>query len=180
MRWPSGLLMSRWRSPNTPAPRRSPWSWAHRRSGPLAALAVGFAQRYATKAQRAALAVRDGNGCIHPGCIVPAHRCIAHHVRPWAAGGPTDLPNLVLVCCYHHRRIHHGRLHITQTPPAPTPPPTDPTGHRIEPAAPQKQCLGASDRPHWRTSPHPSQTEPVFHAAANNSAQGCCCREGQP
>ena len=56
------------------------------------------------------------NGCIHPGCVVPAHRCIAHHIRAWNHGGPTDLPNLVLVCRYHHRRIHHGHLHITQTP----------------------------------------------------------------
>ncbi len=75
-------------------------------------LAVGFALRYATKAQRAALAVRDGAGCIHPGCTVPAHRCIAHHIRHWSDGGPTDLPNLVLICHYHHRRVHLGRLMI--------------------------------------------------------------------
>ncbi len=79
-------------------------------------LAVGFAERYATKAQRAALAVRDGSGCVHPGCTVPAHRCIAHHIRHWDAGGPTDLSNLVLICVFHHRRVHHGRLSIVRTP----------------------------------------------------------------
>ncbi|MGV1038019.1 MAG: DUF222 domain-containing protein, partial [Candidatus Nanopelagicales bacterium] len=79
-------------------------------------LAVGFAERYATKAQRAALAVRDGAGCIHPGCTVPAHRCIAHHIQHWDQGGPTDLSNLVLICVFHHRRVHLGRLSITQTP----------------------------------------------------------------
>ncbi|MEZ5157204.1 MAG: DUF222 domain-containing protein [Candidatus Nanopelagicales bacterium] len=78
-------------------------------------LAVGFAERYATRAQRAALAVRDGNGCVHPGCTVPAHRCIAHHIQHWDHGGPTNLNNLVLICVYHHRRIHHGRLKIART-----------------------------------------------------------------
>ncbi len=78
-------------------------------------LAVGYAERYATAAQRAALAVRDGKGCIHPGCTVPAHRCIAHHIRSWADGGPTDLSNLVLICRYHHRRVHLGRLWIVRT-----------------------------------------------------------------
>ena len=79
-------------------------------------LAVGFGQRYATKAQRAALAVRDGNGCVYPGCTVPAHRCIAHHIRAWDDHGPTDLTNLVLVCHFHHRQVHHGKLAITRTP----------------------------------------------------------------
>ncbi len=78
-------------------------------------LAVGFARRYASKAQRAALAARDGATCVHPGCSVPAHRCIAHHIRHWGQGGPTDLSNLVLVCRYHHRRIHLGRLLLVLT-----------------------------------------------------------------
>jgi hypothetical protein len=77
-------------------------------------LAVGFAQRFASTAQRLALAVRDGDGCVHPGCTVPAWRCVAHHRRSWADGGPTDVSNMVLVCKYHHRRLHHGRLNLTQ------------------------------------------------------------------
>ncbi len=77
-------------------------------------LAVGFAQRYATKAQRVALAARDGNGCVHPGCTVPGWRCIAHHRRHWADGGPTDVDNMVLICRYHHRRVHRGRLQLVQ------------------------------------------------------------------
>ncbi len=112
--WPSGLLMSRTdlRTLSCSAsvsyvvgvPTDDPVRWQP--------LAVGFAARYATKAQRAALAVRDGNGCVHPGCTVPAWRCVAHHIRPWDQGGSTDLQNLVLVCRYHHRRIHLGRLRI--------------------------------------------------------------------
>ncbi|MEI2622124.1 MAG: DUF222 domain-containing protein, partial [Candidatus Nanopelagicales bacterium] len=99
VRWPSGLLASRTDVHTTTCSAKltyvvgiptDPIHWQP--------LAVGFAQRYATKAQRAALAVRDGSGCVYPGCTVPAHRCIAHHIRPWDDRGPTDLTNLVLVC----------------------------------------------------------------------------------
>jgi len=38
---------------------------------------------------------------------------VAHHIRPWDQAGSTDLQNLVLVCRYHHPRIHLGRLRIT-------------------------------------------------------------------
>ena len=135
VRWPSGLLMSRVEvAEHACTAKVSLVVGLTADQVHWQPLAVGFAQRYATKAQRAALAVRDGNGCIHPGCIVPAHRCIAHHIRPWAAGGPTDLPGIwcwsagtttaasTTAACTSpkpHRRLHHHR---------PTP-----TGHRIEP-----------------------------------------------
>ena len=117
VRWPSGLLASRTDVHTTACSAKvtyvvgiptDPIHWQP--------LAVGFAQRYATKAQRAALAVRDGSGCVYPGCTVPAHRCIAHHIRPWDDRGPTDLTNLVLICHFHHRTVHHGKLAITRTP----------------------------------------------------------------
>jgi hypothetical protein len=92
-------------------------------------LAVGFAQRFASRAQRVALAARDGAGCVHPGCTVQAWRCVAHHRRHWSDGGATDVDNMVLICRYHHRRIHHGRLDLarrengtwTTAPPRPFP-----------------------------------------------------------
>lgn len=74
-------------------------------------LAVGMTQRYATRAQRRALAVRDG-GCVHPGCTVRPERCLAHHIVHWRDGGPSDLPNLVLLCDFHHRQVHLGREHV--------------------------------------------------------------------
>ncbi|HET7667722.1 MAG TPA: HNH endonuclease signature motif containing protein [Mycobacterium sp.] len=37
----------------------------------------------------------------------------AHHLRHWKDGGPTDLPNLVLVCPHHHRLHHRGIITIT-------------------------------------------------------------------
>src|SRR3954447_1579553 len=72
-----------------------------------AVLDVGHAKRLATSAQRKALAVRDG-GCVVPGCGKPAEWCEAHHVIGWAAGGRTDLDNLVLLCSRHHTAVHAG------------------------------------------------------------------------
>ncbi|SKA94145.1 HNH endonuclease [Agreia bicolorata] len=66
-------------------------------------------QRLATRAQRRALAARDG-GCVIPGCTVPPSRCQAHHVIPWVsvtfAAGRTDIDNLALLCPFHHATIH--------------------------------------------------------------------------
>ena len=117
VQWPSGSLMSRtdFRGLSCGAavryvaglPTDDPVRWQP--------LAVGFARRYATSAQRTALVARDGGGCVHPGCTVPGWRCVAHHIRPWDQGGPTDLPNLVLLCRYHHRSVHRGRLRIRWT-----------------------------------------------------------------
>lgn len=46
--------------------------------------------------------------CTFPGCEDMRY-AEAHHVRHWAHGGPTDLDNLVLVCGFHHKRVHeHG------------------------------------------------------------------------
>lgn len=70
-------------------------------------LAVGRSARTATPAQRRALAVRDG-GCVIPGCGIPAEACQTHHVVPWAAGGRTDLSELVLLCWAHHRQVDLG------------------------------------------------------------------------
>lgn len=44
--------------------------------------------------------------CRFPGCDRPPEWCEGHHVVPWEAGGPTCLPNLVLLCSRHHHRVH--------------------------------------------------------------------------
>ena len=76
--------------------------------GPSEILDVGRVRRLVTSAIRAALTQRDG-GCVFPSCEAPATRCDAHHVRPWWAGGPTSLGNLVLLCPHHHGLVEPDR-----------------------------------------------------------------------
>ena len=61
---------------------------------------------------RRALIARDKH-CAFPGCGVPPAWCHAHHIAFWADGGPTSLPNLVLLCGHHHRLIHHTPWAVT-------------------------------------------------------------------
>jgi Domain of unknown function (DUF222) len=79
---------------------------------PTQPLEVGRTTRVVNAAQRHALVVRDG-GCAVPSCDRPPGWCDAHHLVHWLHGGPTDLPNLALVCRAHHRAVHEGgwRLH---------------------------------------------------------------------
>ena len=68
---------------------------------------VGRTKRFPTDRLRRALEVRD-RFCRFPGCGVPANRTHAHHIQHWLDGGPTDLRNLMLLCGFHHRRLHDG------------------------------------------------------------------------
>ena len=76
------------------------------------ALDLGRTTRVVTPAQRRALEARDGRVCCIPGCH-RTHGLEAHHIKPWALGGRTDLVNLCLVCPYHHHAVHEGgfKLH---------------------------------------------------------------------
>jgi hypothetical protein len=65
----------------------------------------GRQRRYPTAAQRREIMRRDRH-CRFPGCsnVTFAH---PHHVRRWKPDrGPTDLPNLALLCDYHHHLVH--------------------------------------------------------------------------
>ncbi len=93
-------------------------------------LAVGRTARTATPAQRRALAVRD-QGCIIPGCSIPAEACQTHHVDEWAGGGNTDLHRLALLCWAHHRQVDLGMWTIVPAgtgDQAPQPEPGAPPG----------------------------------------------------
>jgi Domain of unknown function (DUF222)/HNH endonuclease len=68
-------------------------------------LDVGRRTALISPAVRRALIVRDEH-CRFPGCDRPHTWCDAHHITHWADGGPTSLPNLVLLCRRHHRLIH--------------------------------------------------------------------------
>ncbi len=69
-------------------------------------LDVGRRTPVVSPAMRRAVIVRDRH-CRFPGCDRPHTWCDAHHVVHWADGGPTALPNLVLLCRRHHRMVHH-------------------------------------------------------------------------
>ncbi len=68
-------------------------------------LDLGRTSRLFSRAQRKALRLRDRR-CRAKGCTVPATWCEAHHLRPWALGGSTDLDDGVLLCSFHHHRAH--------------------------------------------------------------------------
>lgn len=72
-----------------------------------AVLHHGRAHRFATAAQKRAMAVRDG-GCAIPGCSIPAEWSEAHHIVPWKDGGLTDIDQMVLLCGRHHTAHHAG------------------------------------------------------------------------
>jgi hypothetical protein len=74
-------------------------------------LALGRTRRLVSKTQRRALLIRD-RMCRYPGCHSTRH-LKAHHVVPWAAGGRTDLDNLILLCQWHHTAVHEGGISIT-------------------------------------------------------------------
>lgn len=64
----------------------------------------GREKRFFTRAQKLALAERDG-GCAM--CGLPPEMTNAHHIRWWARdAGPTDVDNGVLLCTSCHHRIH--------------------------------------------------------------------------
>jgi Domain of unknown function (DUF222)/HNH endonuclease len=60
---------------------------------------------------RRAVIVRNRR-CWFPGCDRPHTWCDAHHIVHWTAGGPTALPNLVLLCRRHHRMVHTRRFRL--------------------------------------------------------------------
>src|SRR5579859_6043707 len=68
---------------------------------------VGRATRAISPSQRRALRVRDKH-CQFPGCDRPVSWTNPNHIEFWARGGPTNLPNLISLCWFHHRCVHEG------------------------------------------------------------------------
>lgn len=105
-------------------------------------LDVGRERRLFTRAQRIAIAARDG-GCIAPHCTAPISWCEYHHIDPWSAGGRTDIADGVPLCRACHLRLHnHGhRIERHHDPATGTdtytwhPPPDPDTGITPEPIA---------------------------------------------
>jgi hypothetical protein len=78
-------------------------------------LDLGRSSRLFSRAQRKALRIRDRR-CRARGCDVPATWCEAHHLKPWAMGGATDLDDGVLLCSFHHHRAHDPTYELGRCP----------------------------------------------------------------
>ncbi len=105
-------------------------------------LDLGREARTATRAQRRALAARDG-GCVM--CSRTVRWCEAHHIRWWEHGGTTDIDNLCLLCSACHRLVHHAGWEIRMA--------TDGKPECLPPA-----WLDPARQPRRFTAPH---TEPL-------------------
>jgi hypothetical protein len=84
-------------------------------SGDSSILDLGMSRRLFDRYQRLALAQRD-KGCVFPGCDRPPAWCEAHHITAWSRGGPTDLANGCLLCCFHHHLIHKTEWEVVMAP----------------------------------------------------------------
>ncbi|MEO7350655.1 MAG: DUF222 domain-containing protein, partial [Marmoricola sp.] len=79
-------------------------------------LDLGRSSRLFKPAQRKAMIIRDRE-CRAEGCTIPAAWCEAHHWgTPWARGGLTDLKDGVLLCSWHHHRVHDRTYHPSRMP----------------------------------------------------------------
>ena len=74
---------------------------------------VGRATRTVSPPTMRALRVRD-KGCRFPGCDRQVNWSSPHHIRFWARGGSGNLPNLVLLCYFHHRLVHEGGWQVVK------------------------------------------------------------------
>jgi hypothetical protein len=74
---------------------------------PAGRVEVSKKHRLFSGATRRALELRD-RGCVHPFCDLPASRCQADHIVPWALSGVTTQDNGRLLCGFHNR-LRNGR-----------------------------------------------------------------------
>ncbi len=80
-------------------------------------LNLGRERRLFSRAQRLALAARDG-GCRWPGCERPPSWCEAHHIEHWLRDqGRTDVAEGILLCRHHHLLAHNNGWEIRRDGP---------------------------------------------------------------
>lgn len=109
---------------------------------------IGTTERCFNRAQRRALAARDG-GCIIPGCDTPAWATEVHHVVPWWHGGATHTDNGVLLCWFHHRSIDSSGWRIRMndgTPEVMPPPGMGPQRWRASTVSPARRAAALARR----------------------------------
>jgi hypothetical protein len=77
-------------------------------------LNLGREERFFSRAQRLALAARDG-GCRWGDCDKPPSRTEAHHLDQWARDhGSTDIRRGILLCPPHHLLLHNQGWQILE------------------------------------------------------------------
>ncbi|MCD0443800.1 HNH endonuclease [Glycomyces sp. A-F 0318] len=81
------------------------------------AVELGRALRLPNAALRRKLELEQPGGCVWHGCSRPVAWTEAHHIIHWADGGPTNAANLILVCRFHHGRLHTEGWTVTKTGP---------------------------------------------------------------
>ncbi|THV41637.1 HNH endonuclease signature motif containing protein [Glycomyces buryatensis] len=78
---------------------------------------LGREERLPKPGLRRKLEAEQPGGCAWLRCGRPVSWTEAHHIRHWLDGGPTDSENLILLCRFHHGRIHTDRWQIAKTGP---------------------------------------------------------------
>ncbi|MDN3240482.1 HNH endonuclease signature motif containing protein [Glycomyces tritici] len=81
------------------------------------AVELGRALRLPNTALRRKLELEQPEGCAWQGCDRPVAWTEAHHIQHWADGGATAAENLILLCRFHHGRIHTAGWSVEKTGP---------------------------------------------------------------
>jgi hypothetical protein len=81
------------------------------------AVELGRAMRLPNASLRRKLELEQPEGCAWHGCDRPVAWTEAHHIRHWADGGVTAAENLILLCRFHHGRIHTAGWSVEKTGP---------------------------------------------------------------
>ncbi|MBO3735902.1 HNH endonuclease signature motif containing protein, partial [Glycomyces niveus] len=81
------------------------------------AVELGRALRLPNASLRRKLELEQPEGCAWHGCDRPVAWTEAHHIEHWADGGPTSAENLILLCRFHHGRIHTAGWSVEKTGP---------------------------------------------------------------
>jgi len=104
-------------------------------------LNLGRERRLFSRAQRIALAARDG-GCRWPGCERPPSWCEAHHIEHWQRdGGRTDVADGILLCRHHHLLAHNNGWEIRRDGPRYLLVPPDDDRGRVRPMPTRSRAL---------------------------------------
>jgi hypothetical protein len=81
------------------------------------AVELGRALRLPNASLRRKLELEQPEGCAWHGCDRPVAWTEAHHIQHWADGGETAAENLILLCRFHHGRIHTMGWSVEKTGP---------------------------------------------------------------